>query len=383
MLPTSVSGTPFSVRDILNGDQQLNTMECYPPHQQSETQTHCSSGNQDYYSYNMIPDGNWNVNKYKEQTVTSYQNYQEMNHVHQLSQVVPPYHESPVVEEGNVVTSSRTELRKSQSGKRTKRKPRVLFSQTQVYELEQRFKHQRYLSAPEREMLAQNLKLTSTQVKIWFQNRRYKNKRARLEDAEKIQTQKTSQPLKKISIPVLIKDGKPNIQDSYNPYWSNFRTDINNPPSMQTDYQKNDIRLSPDFRSNSTELKIDNNFSPDYRIDMNTEIVNRSTINMNVHRHVVLGSDYKSNFSPELRPTIDHEEMKSVKTDYKSYLTSDLYPDSRAVNDVKSSAIDNRTVMDSSNGDYNYPNYFGSSNFQMQYVNYMDQMNDQNIQRLW
>lgn len=30
---------------------------------------------------------------------------------------------------GNVVTSSKTELRKSQSGKRTKRKPRVLFSQ--------------------------------------------------------------------------------------------------------------------------------------------------------------------------------------------------------------------------------------------------------------
>lgn len=52
-----------------------------------------------------------------------------------------------------------------------------------MYELEQRFKQQRYLSAPERELLAQTLKLSSTQVKIWFQNRRYKNKRARLEDA--------------------------------------------------------------------------------------------------------------------------------------------------------------------------------------------------------
>ncbi|XP_051155415.1 homeobox protein Nkx-2.5-like [Leptopilina boulardi] len=385
MLPTSVSGTPFSVRDILNGDQQLNTMECYTPHQQSETQTH--SVHQDYYSYNMIPDGNWNVNKYKEQTVTSYQSYQEMNHVHQLSQVVPPYHESPVVEEGNVVTSSRTELRKNQSGKRTKRKPRVLFSQTQVYELEQRFKHQRYLSAPEREMLAQNLKLTSTQVKIWFQNRRYKNKRARLEDAEKVQNQKTSQPIKKISIPVLIKDGKPNVQDSYNPYWSNFRTDINTNIN-QTDFKTtNDIRLSPDFRSNSSEIKIENSFSPDYRIDMNTEIVNRSNINMNVHHRHVLGSDYnKTNFSStEIRPSIDTDEMKSIKaTEYKSYLASDLYSESRAITDVKSIGIDNRTLMDSSNTDYNYPNYFGPSNFQMQYVNYMDQINDQNnIQRLW
>lgn len=53
------------------------------------------------------------------------------------------------------------------------------FHQAQVYELERRFKQQRYLSAPEREHLAGLLKLTSTQVKIWFQNRRYKCKRQR------------------------------------------------------------------------------------------------------------------------------------------------------------------------------------------------------------
>ncbi|CAI9622487.1 unnamed protein product [Staurois parvus] len=51
--------------------------------------------------------------------------------------------------------------------------------QAQVFELERRFKQQRYLSAPEREHLASSLKLTSTQVKIWFQNRRYKCKRQR------------------------------------------------------------------------------------------------------------------------------------------------------------------------------------------------------------
>ena len=33
---------------------------------------------------------------------------------------------------GNIVTSSKTELRKSQSGKRMKRKPRVLFSQVSL-----------------------------------------------------------------------------------------------------------------------------------------------------------------------------------------------------------------------------------------------------------
>ncbi|CAH8499990.1 unnamed protein product [Schistosoma turkestanicum] len=60
---------------------------------------------------------------------------------------------------------------------RNRRKPRILFSQTQIYELERRFKQQRYLSAQERELMANNLKMSAQQVKIWFQNRRYKLKR--------------------------------------------------------------------------------------------------------------------------------------------------------------------------------------------------------------
>ena len=60
----------------------------------------------------------------------------------------------------------------------SKRKRRVLFSQAQVYELEKRFKLQKYLSAQEREHMANLLNLTPTQVKIWFQNHRYKTKKA-------------------------------------------------------------------------------------------------------------------------------------------------------------------------------------------------------------
>lgn len=86
-----------------------------------------------------------------------------------------------------IVSSTRSELRKN--GKlRCKRKPRVLFSQSQVLELERRFRQQRYVSAPEREILAQSLNLTATQVKIWFQNRRYKSKRVQIETNNNIST---------------------------------------------------------------------------------------------------------------------------------------------------------------------------------------------------
>lgn len=61
-----------------------------------------------------------------------------------------------------------------------KKRSRAAFSHAQVLELERRFNFQRYLSGPERADLAGSLKLTETQVKIWFQNRRYKTKRKQI-----------------------------------------------------------------------------------------------------------------------------------------------------------------------------------------------------------
>ncbi|XP_056149093.1 homeobox protein Nkx-2.5 [Lampris incognitus] len=93
---------------------------------------------------------------------------------------------------------------------RKRRKPRVLFSQAQVYELERRFKQQKYLSAPERDHLAGVLKLTPTQVKIWFQNRRYKCKRQRQDQSLEMVG---LPPPRRISVPVLVRDGKPCLAD--------------------------------------------------------------------------------------------------------------------------------------------------------------------------
>lgn len=65
-----------------------------------------------------------------------------------------------------------------------KKRTRAAFSHAQVYELERRFAHQRYLSGPERADLASSLNLTETQIKIWFQNRRYKTKRKQIQAAQ-------------------------------------------------------------------------------------------------------------------------------------------------------------------------------------------------------
>jgi hypothetical protein len=64
------------------------------------------------------------------------------------------------------------------------KKTRILFSQWQVNELEKLFKKQKYVTSNERDLISKRLKLTPNQVKIWFQNRRYKVKKRN--DPEKL-----------------------------------------------------------------------------------------------------------------------------------------------------------------------------------------------------
>uniref|UniRef100_A0A8C9Z6K1 NK2 homeobox 2b n=1 Tax=Sander lucioperca TaxID=283035 RepID=A0A8C9Z6K1_SANLU len=85
------------------------------------------------------------------------------------------------------------------------RKRRVLFSKAQTFELERRFRQQRYLSAPEREHLAGLIRLTPNQVKIWFQNHRYKLKRAE----HSLEALQQLLPARRVAIPLLVREGKP------------------------------------------------------------------------------------------------------------------------------------------------------------------------------
>lgn len=102
-------------------------------------------------------------------------------------------------------TDESTEAPRGATQKGRGRKRRVLFSKAQTFELERRFRQQRYLSAPEREHLAGLIRLTPNQVKIWFQNHRYKMKRARGEPSlEALQLL----PARRLAIPVLVRDGK-------------------------------------------------------------------------------------------------------------------------------------------------------------------------------
>lgn len=92
--------------------------------------------------------------------------------------------------------------------KQRKKRSRAAFSHAQVFELERRFNHQRYLSGPERADLAASLKLTETQVKIWFQNRRYKTKRRQMA----ADMMASAPAAKKVAVKVLVRDDQRQYQ---------------------------------------------------------------------------------------------------------------------------------------------------------------------------
>ncbi|OXU23818.1 hypothetical protein TSAR_011962 [Trichomalopsis sarcophagae] len=82
------------------------------------------------------------------------------------------------------MTSAPERSSSSTSDEERKKRPRTAFTAAQIKSLEAEFERNKYLSVAKRLQLSKALKLTETQIKIWFQNRRTKWKRKYTNDVE-------------------------------------------------------------------------------------------------------------------------------------------------------------------------------------------------------
>nr|AST12252.1 transcription factor engrailed [Balanoglossus misakiensis] len=74
--------------------------------------------------------------------------------------------------------SSGPRSRRAKHGKSEEKRPRTAFTAEQLERLKREFEDSRYLTEQRRQALAKELKLNESQIKIWFQNKRAKIKKA-------------------------------------------------------------------------------------------------------------------------------------------------------------------------------------------------------------
>ncbi|CAK5028770.1 unnamed protein product [Meloidogyne enterolobii] len=111
-----------------------------------------------------------------QQTSTNQQQFYENMRISQTS----PHSSSSETTTTTPITTLTPNKRNSTntccvSGGKKARKARTIFTDKQLQELETMFEHKRYLSVTDRMELARRMNLSDTQVKTWYQNRRYKN----------------------------------------------------------------------------------------------------------------------------------------------------------------------------------------------------------------
>ncbi|XP_062240663.1 NK2 transcription factor related 7 [Platichthys flesus] len=204
MHPSSTStSTPFSVKDILRLEQHRDFENDFLVTDQVVPMQHHLPHHHPHHQQQLLLAASMSRDFYDRRSESCVPGTQENLDAHNSAA------EEEINEQDTSGPDSSPGCDRSaeqQRRSRLRRKPRVLFSQPQVSELERRFRQQRYLSAPEREQLARVLKLTSTQVKIWFQNRRYKCKRQRQDKSLELAGYPPAP--RRVAVPVLVRDGK-------------------------------------------------------------------------------------------------------------------------------------------------------------------------------
>ncbi|KAM4779985.1 ventral anterior homeobox 2 isoform 2-T2 [Cyanocitta cristata] len=88
------------------------------------------------------------------------------------------------------------------------KRTRTSFTAEQLYRLELEFQRCQYVVGRERTELARQLNLSETQVKVWFQNRRTKQKKDQSRDSEKRSSSSTSESFATCNILRLLEQGR-------------------------------------------------------------------------------------------------------------------------------------------------------------------------------
>ncbi|XP_076326029.1 NK1 transcription factor-related protein 1-like [Tachypleus tridentatus] len=163
------SPTSFSVDDILDPTKFIGAAGLHP-----SWNSHLKDLDTD--RQRECRGGKGGISRAQDTSVVSEVSSIKPYHKTRSVNVKPELYSLAINEKSHIVNSKYSKKKKSVLDNKPRR-TRTAFTYEQLVTLENKFRNTRYLSVCERLNLALSLRLTETQVKIWFQNRRTKWKK--------------------------------------------------------------------------------------------------------------------------------------------------------------------------------------------------------------